>query len=168
MRAVATFLLLITLTACTSTYMPPEDAIPPSTDRQEHLTFLFDQFSDEDENVAARASKEAAESSDKDRRFLESLWGTRTSTALGAERFGHALSTANHHEDARDWFRRAFMHVEQDDPALPYLRYYMAREMVTLGQRDQAVDLLGNRLGLTPLPVDLEPKYAALLKEARG
>ncbi|MEE9311553.1 MAG: hypothetical protein V3V10_03990 [Planctomycetota bacterium] len=167
MRAVATCLLLLALTACTSTYTPPADAIPPSANRQEELTVLFDRFSAEEAKVAMYAASEAAKSNDKDRHFLASLWGTRVSSALGAERFGHALSLSKQHKDARDWFRRAFMHVEQGDASLPYLRYYIAYEMVALGEKDKAIDLLGNRLGLNPLPAELEPKYDALLEKAR-
>lgn len=168
MRVVAITLLMITLSACTSTYTPPENAIPPSTERQEELTVLFDRFSANDDTTANHAAKEAAKSSDKERRFLVSLWGTRKSTALGAERFGHALSDTKHHQDAADWFRRAFIHVERDDPALPYLRYFIARELIVLGKNEKAIDLLSNRLSLVPLPSELEPKYKELLESARG
>ncbi len=138
MRAVATLMLLLALTACTSTYTPPADAIPPSANRQEELTVMFDRFSAEEAKVAMYAADEAAKSNDKDRHFLASLWGTRISSALGAERFGHALSLNKQHKDARDWFRRAFMHVEQGNASLPYLRYYIAYEMVALGENDKA------------------------------
>lgn len=158
--------LVFLLVACAGTDTIRDDLNPPSAQRQGELTRLFDQLSSEDARVGERAATEAAQLEERDLHFMGSLWGTRGKPPDGARRLGAALSDEGRHQDAFDWFERAFMELDRNDERLPYLRYEMAFEYVQLGRNAEAVDLLANRLSTLPLPEDLEPKYEALIEQA--
>lgn len=160
------FLLLMLIAGCAGTSNPHEDMTPPSANRQGELTRLYDQMGAETEKVGVDAAKKAAEGDDKDRRFMASLWGTRKQSAVGARRYGQALSGKGFHEDAFDWFQRAFLYLEADHELLPWLRYDMAYEYYLLGRNEDAVNLLANRMSTTPLPNELRGKYDDLIRKA--
>lgn len=156
------------LVACTSTQEPSPDMLPPTPARQTELTQLYDQLGHENARISDGAARIAANGDDRDRRFMASLWGTRTRSAPGARRYAHALAAKGLHQEAYDWFERAFYHAE-DDELLAWLRYEMAQQLVALGRNDDAINLLGNRMGTTPLPAELKVKYSELIdRAARG
>src|SRR5690606_22678637 len=115
------FLLMLVLAGCAGSGNPHADMSPPGALRQGELTRLYDQMGSENEKIGVDAAKTAAEGDDRDRRFMASLWGTRRQSAEGARRYGHALSAKGQHEDAFDWFQRAFLHLEADHELLPWL-----------------------------------------------
>jgi len=154
------------LVACASSGGPNPEMLPPPPDRQSELTRLYDIMGADDEQAANRAAREAAAGDDRDRRFMANLWGTRTRSVAGARRFGHALSATGYDEEALAWFERGLLHAELDDPLAHWLRYDMARAYLTLGRRDDAVNVLMNRKGTSPLPPELREQYDALLDEA--
>jgi tetratricopeptide (TPR) repeat protein len=140
--------------------------VPPPPSRQAVLTRLYDRLGAESATDGESAAREAAAGNDQDRRFMASLWGTRARSAIGARRFADALSRAARHQEAFDWYERAFHFVGADDPLLHWLRYEMAREYVALGRNRDAINLLGNRSGASPIPAELKPKYDELIKRA--
>lgn len=148
--------------ACAGTRDLPPGETPASADRQARLTRLFDRLA-LDESAARAAAREAASGDERDMRFLSSLWGTRSSRPVVAQRLADALDEAARHEDALVWYQRAFIALDADDARRPYLRYDLARQYVALGRRTEAVNLLVNRMSLEPLPDDLKPKYDALI-----
>lgn len=162
------FLLLplLVLGACSSTSPVPDHMRNPVPDRQQTLTRLYDRFAHRDAAIGESATKKAASSTERDRRFLVSLWGTRASSAIGGRRYADALSAANYHDEAYNWYRRAFLSLEPSDELRPWLRYEMAYEFVEQNRANDAINLLGNRLGLQPLPAELKPRYAALIDRA--
>ncbi len=151
--------------ACSSTQPPPDDLLPPQADRQAELTRLFDRFAGP-ELPARAAAAEAAKANDRDRRFLASLWGTRSSAPLCARRYADALSSAAKHTEAFDWYQRAFMQTAARDASRHELRYEMAEEYYALGRHQDCIALLANRLSLEPLPAALRVKYDALQEAA--
>lgn len=157
---------LLALGACAGTTELSDDLTPPDSRRQSQLTSLYDKLASEHEPTAVAAAEEAAEGDERDRRFMNSLWGTRTKSALGARRYASALSAKGYHEDAFKWYERAFMQLDAGDEMLPWLRYDMAFEYVQLGRHDDAINLLANRMSTTPLPPALEKKYDALIQRA--
>ncbi|MCC6464976.1 MAG: hypothetical protein IT463_06500 [Planctomycetes bacterium] len=159
-------LAALLLAGCISTQEPPPEMLPPAEARQAQLTRLFDQLGSADEASAKTAAREAAGGDDRDQRFLVSLWGTRGRSPDGARRLGQALASGNRHDEALGWLERAYLALEAGDSLLPWLRYEMAREYLALGQKEHAVNLLATRLGVEPLPADLEARYDALLAEA--
>lgn len=162
-------LLVITvmlLGACASVEEPADDMVPPEASRQAELTRLYDRMGVEDEAIGTAAAEKAAAGDERDHRFMASLWGTRTKSAVGARRYGAALSKAGLHQDAFDWFERAFIHVDSTDELAPWLRYEMALEYHRLGRNEDCVNLLANRMGTLPLPIELQAKYDALIEKA--
>lgn len=159
-------LLLVVLAGCAGSPNPHEGMTPPKANRQGELTRLYDQMGSENEKLGVDAAKTAAEGDDRDRRFMASLWGTRKQSAVGARRYGQALSAKGLHEDAFDWFQRAFLYLEADHELLPWLRYEMAYEYYLLGRDEDAVNLLANRMSTTPLPRELRAKYDELIRKA--
>lgn len=159
------WLAALLLVACTGTQEPPDEMLPPSPSRQTELTLLYDQLGHENARVADAAARQASNGDDRDRRFMASLWGTRTKSAQGARRYGHALAGKGMHQDAYDWFERAFYEAT-DDETLAWLRYEMAQQLVALGRKDDAINLLANRMGTTPLPAELRVKYDELIQQA--
>lgn len=166
MRAMFLLAMGLLLAACVSTTEPPVEMVPPPPDRQAELTRLYDRLSLSDASIAETAAKTCAQGDDRDRRFLSSLWGTRPKNATAAHRFGKALAAAAHHEDALQWLERAYAETPPGDASLGWLRLEMAEQYMALGRRDEAINLLGNRLGATPLPADLQKKYDELLDRA--
>lgn len=164
--SLALLLLVLFLAACSGTQEPPDEMLPPPPTRQSELTRLYDRLGHEQAGIGEGAAKTAADGDDRDRRFMASLWGTRTRSALGARRFATALAAKALHQDALDWFERGFHAVEGDDELLAWLRYEMAVEYVALGRNQDAINLLGNRLGTTPLPTELKRKYDELIQRA--
>lgn len=163
----STLLLVISLLGgCASVQEPPPEMVPPNAHRQAELTRLFDRMGAADEKVGAGAAKEAAAGDERDHRFMASLWGTRPKSAIGARRYGDALSAKGKHQEALDWFERAFMYLPAGDEMLPWLRYEMANEYYLLGRNDDAVNLLANRMGTSPLPDELQARYDALICKA--
>jgi len=159
-------LMLLLLASCASVEEPSDDMVPPDAPRQAELTRLFDRMGATNESTGVAAAKEAASGDDRDHRFMASLWGTRRKSAVGARRYGHALSDAGKHAEAFDWFERAFLFLPAGDKMLPWLRYEMANEYYMLGRNDDAVNLLANRMSTSPLPTELKPKYDALIQKA--
>lgn len=159
------FLMALMLTACATTVEIPPEQRPVSVERQAQLTRLFDRFGIEEAQAKA-AAKEAAAGDGRDLRFLSSLWGSRSSNPAVAARFADALSEARKHEDALVWYQRAFLALAEDDPQRSYVRYDLARQYLAIGKRREAMNLLGNRLALEPLPDELRAKYDALIAEA--
>lgn len=158
-------LLALLCAACASSQGPADNLLPPASDKQGRLTALFDQFAGE-ESSARKAASEAAGGDDRDRRFVSSLWGTRSSSPIGAWRYADALSTARHNDEAFQWYQRAFLELPSGDAQRHYLRYEMAQECMALGKPVDAIAILANRLNLDPLPEDLRIKYDALLDAA--
>ena len=138
----------------------------PVPNRQQELTLLYDRFAHRDAEIGEAAADKAAASTKRDRRFLASLWGTRSSSAIGGRRYGGALSAARLHDEAYAWYRRAYLSLESSDELRPWLRYDMAYEFVAQNRPKEAINLLANRLGLQPLPAELKPKYNALIDRA--
>lgn len=159
-------LLMLLLAACAGTQEPPDEMLPPPPSRQSELTRLYDRLGNEQAGIGESAAKTAAEGDERDRRFMSSLWGTRTRSALGARRFATALAAKSLHQDALDWFERGYHAIDGDDELLAWLRYEMAVEYVALGRNQDAINLLGNRLGTSPLPTDLKRKYDELIQRA--
>ncbi|MCA8915715.1 MAG: hypothetical protein KDB90_09910 [Planctomycetes bacterium] len=159
-------LLVLIFAACAGTQEPPDEMVPPPPIRQGELTRLYDRMGSDNDAVGVPASKKLAEGDDRDRRYVASLWGTRTKSAVGARRYGTALSGKGLHEEAFDWFERAFMFIEAGDPLSPWLRYEMANEYYALGRNDDCINLLANRMGTTPLPKELKGKYDDLIAKA--
>lgn len=159
-------LAVLLMASCASIEEPADHMVPPNPKRQGELTRLFDRMGSATESIGASAAKEAASGDDRDHRFMASLWGTRPKSAVGARRYGTALSAAGKHDEAFDWFERAFMHLPAGDETLPWLRYEMANEYYLLGRNEDAVNLLANRMSTQPLPAELKPKYDALIRKA--
>ncbi|MCB9895517.1 MAG: hypothetical protein H6839_13800 [Planctomycetes bacterium] len=159
-------LLVLILAACAGTQDPPDEMVPPPPVRQGELTRLFDRMGSDNEAVGVPASKKLADGDDRDRRFVVSLWGTRKKSAVGAQRYGDALSAKGLHEEAFEWYERGFMHIEAGDPLGPWLRYQMASEYYALGRKDDCINLLANRMGTEPLPKELKGKYDELIEKA--
>ncbi|MBX3474452.1 MAG: hypothetical protein KF754_08725 [Planctomycetes bacterium] len=166
MRHFALATLCLLLAACVSTQDPPDDQVPPPPMRQAELTRLYDQLGSTSPAVAESAARQAAACDDRERRFIDSLWGTRPKSGTGARTLGHALSAAKLHAEALTWLERAYGVTDVNHQALPWIRFEIAREYLALGKRDDAINLLANRLGTTPLPADLQKKYDALIDEA--
>lgn len=165
MRYFAFTALCLLLAACVSTTEPADELLPPPPARQAELTGLYDRMSGP-EAAALEAARKCATGDDRDRRFTDSLWGTRPKSALGARRLGNALAQVKLHEEALTWLERAYGATEADDATLAWIRYEMAVQYMQLGKRQDAINLLANRLGATPLPADLQQKVDALLNEA--
>lgn len=140
--------------------------LPPAPARQTDLVLLFDRMGHDDETTGVSAAREAASGDSTDRRFMASLWATRTRSAVGARRFADALSRSGLHEEALAWYERAYFHLEDNDPMLLWLRYEMARECVELGRNEDALNLLANRMGTATLPPELAEHYDALIRQA--
>lgn len=169
MKYLVLCLLTLLLVACAGTEELPDEMVPPTATRQGELTRLYDRMGSEVESIGVSAAERAADGDDRDHRFLASLWGTREKSAVGARRYGTALSKKGLHQEAFDWFERAFMHIEADDPLGAWLRYEMAWEYYRLGRKDDCVNLLANRMGTLPLPRELKDKYDDLIaKASRG
>ncbi|CAG1769559.1 hypothetical protein BAC2_00414 [uncultured bacterium] len=165
MKIAFPLLLLLVLAACSST-PPLDDAlVPPPADRQAQLTALFDRFAGEELN-ARKAAAEAARLDARDRRYLASLWGTRSSEPEAGWRFGDALAEAKIFDESFAWYQRTFMVVPATDARRSYLRYEMARCCLAMGKPQDAINLLANRLDPAPLPEELKAKYDALLDAA--
>ena len=162
----ACLLVAFALAGCAGSGEPHKDMLPPGAQRQGELTRLYDRMGSDKDSIGNDAAKTAAEGDDRDRRFMASLWGTRKQSAVGARRYGHALSNKGHHEDAFDWFQRAFLYLEADHELLPWLRYEMAYEYYLLGRKEDAINLLANRMSTTPLPQELRGKYDDLIRKA--
>jgi hypothetical protein len=154
------------LAACTSTQEPRPGMLPPAPGRQTDLTLLYDRMGHADETTGVSAAREAASGDSTERRFMASLWATRTRSAIGARRFADALSRSSLHQEALDWYERAYFQTENDDPMLPWLRYEMARECLELGRNEDALNLLANRMGTATLPPELAERYDALMLRA--
>lgn len=154
------------LGACASIEEPADDMVPPAANRQAELTRFYDRMGAENESIGVAAAEKAAAGDERDHRFMASLWGTRTKSAVGARRYGAALSKAGLHQEAFNWFERAFMHVDSTDELAPWLRYEMALEYHQLGRNEDCVNLLANRMGTQPLPRELQAKYDALIEKA--
>ena len=166
MKLIALFIpLLFVLAACSTTPTPGEETQTPVAERQSQLTALFDRLSG-DEAGAKKAAAQAARLDATDRRFLASLWGTRSSAPQSGMRLGDALAEAGAHEEAFAWYLRTFRVLPAQDSRRPYVRYEMARACLAMGKPDDAINLLANRLDPTPLPEDLRAKYDALLEAA--
>lgn len=165
MRYFALTTLCLLLVACVSTQDSPDELMPPNPARQTELTRLYDQFGGP-EKAASDATRRAVAGDDRDRRFTDSLWGTRPKSALGARRYGNALAAGKHHAEALEWLQRAYAETPLGDESLAWIRYEMAQQYMALGKREDAVNLLANRLGATPLPAELQKKYDALIDEA--
>lgn len=161
-----TALICLLLGACASVEEPADDMVPPAATRQAELTRLYDRMGAEEESIGVAAAGKAAAGDERDHRFMASLWGTRPKSAVGARRYGTALSKAGLHQDAFNWFERAFMHVDSNDELAPWLRYEMALEYHQLGRNEDCVNLLANRMGTRPLPRELQAKYDALIEKA--
>jgi len=166
MRYFAFASLCLLMAACVSTQAPPDELLPPPPARQAEITNLYDSMGGTNEARALDSAKRCAAGDDRDRRFADSLWGTRRKSALGARRYGNALAAAKHHDNALDWLERAYGATPAGDESLPWIRYEIAQQYVALGKPDEAVNLLANRLGATPLPADLQLKYDALINQA--
>ncbi|MBE7490747.1 MAG: tetratricopeptide repeat protein [Planctomycetes bacterium] len=164
MRCVALTTLCLLLAACVSTQAPPDELLPPPAGRQAELTALYDRMSSAGDETGQAAARQGAGGDDRDRRFLDSLWGTRPKNALGARRFGNALAAINRHDEALTWLERAHATTTVGDD-LAWIRLEMARCHAALGRTDEAVALLGNRLGTTPLPPGLQQQYDRLLDD---
>jgi tetratricopeptide (TPR) repeat protein len=159
----------LVLAACTGTQEPEDHMIPPDAGRQAELTRLYDRMGSETESIGVSAAQSAAAGDERDHRYMASLWGTRKKSAIGARRLGAALSKAGHHQQAFDWFERAYMHVDSTDELAPWLRYEMASEYHALGRNEDCINLLANRMGTQPLSRDLKSKYDDLIaKASRG
>ncbi len=158
-------LLLLALAACSTTAPLDDNMVPPQADRQAQLTALFDRFSGEDTSARA-ATAEAAKLDAKERRYLGSLWGTRSSEPAAGWRFGDALFEAKLYEESFAWYQRTFLILPAADARRSYLRYDMARCCLALGKPHDAINLLANRLEPAPLPEELRAKYDALLDAA--
>lgn len=156
---------LFILAACSAAPAIDEGAQAPSAERQAQLTGLFDRLSG-DEAGAKKAAAQAARLEVLDRRFLTSLWGTRSSAPQAAMRLGEALAEAGAHEEAFAWYLRTFRALPAHDVLRPYVRYEMARTCLAMGKPDDAINLLANRLDPAPLPDALQAKYDALLEAA--
>ena len=154
------------LAACASTSEPPPEMLPPASSRQAQLSALYDRLGADNESTGKAAATEAAKGDERDLRFMASLWGSRTRSALGARRFGDALSARANHQHAYDWYERAYLELANDDPALDWARYEMARELVNMKRGKEAITLLSNRYGTIPLPKDLAEKCNNLIREA--
>lgn len=165
------------LAACASTSEPTPELLPPASSRQAQLSSLYDRLGADNESTGKAAATEAAKGTDRDLRFMASLWGSRQRSALGARRFGDALSerasqfrdgtsAVAYHQYAYDWYERAYLELSNDDPALDWARYEMARELVSMKRGKEAITLLGNRYGTIPLPKDLAEKCNNLIREA--
>ena len=159
-------LLLLLIVGCAGTQEPAEKLVPPDGVRQGTLTRLYDRMGVESDSVGVAAAEKITEGDDRDRRFVASLWGTRAKSAVGARRYGAALSKAGKHQEAFDWFERAFMFIESDDPLSPWLRYEMASEYHQLGRNEDCINLLANRMGTAPIPRELKNKYDELISKA--
>lgn len=169
MRYFSLFALVLMLAACAGTQEPEDHMVPPSGSRQGELTRLYDRLGSESESIGVTAAESAATGDERDHRFLASLWGTRRKSAVGARRLGAAFSKAGLHDEAFDWFERAYMHVDSTDELAPWLRYEMASEYYALGRNEDCINLLANRMGTQPLPRELKSKYDELIaKAARG
>lgn len=166
MTRFAPLLLVLLLAACAGTVTHDDHLLPPGSTRQGELTRLYDTMGVENDKIGNDAARKVAAGDDRDHRFMASLWGTRARSSVGARRLGQALSDGGHHELAFDWFERAFLELEGEHELLPWLRYEMALESYALGNKEDTVNLLSNRMGTTPLPAELKPKYAALLERA--
>lgn len=160
------FVFALMLGACAGTDELPDELTPPSASRQSELTRIYDRMGSESESTGEEAAQSAAAGDDRDRRFMNSLWGTREKSALGARRYAAALSAKGFHEDAIDWYERAYMALDTGDEMLPYLRYDMAFEYLKLGRNDDAINLLANRMSTEPLPAELAKKYDNLIQRA--
>jgi hypothetical protein len=156
----------LVLAACAGTQEPDDNMVPPDAGRQAELTRLYDRMGSETESIGVSAAGTAAAGDERDLRFMGSLWGTRKKSAIGARRFGTALSKAGHHQQAFDWFERAYMHVDSTDELAPWLRFEMASEYHALGRNEDCINLLANRMGTQPLPRDLKSKYDELIAKA--
>ncbi|MBK9974680.1 MAG: hypothetical protein IPP14_07890 [Planctomycetes bacterium] len=166
MRAMFLLAIGLLLAACVSTTETPAELLPPAPDRQSELTRLYDRLALLDASIADAAATTCAQGDDRDRRFLSSLWGTRPKNASAARRFGKALSATSHHEESLQWLERAYAETPASDDNLGWLRLEMAEQYLALGKRDEAINLLGNRLGATPLPAELQKKYDELIERA--
>lgn len=166
MRQSCIALLGLLFAACVSTYDPPPEMLPPPSNRQAELTTLYDQLGHRDESIGTTAARECASGTDRDRRFLSSLWGGRAKVPLGARRLGSALSAKNLHAEALEWFERAYFATEDDHATLAAIRYEMAVEYLALGRREDAINLLANRLDAMPLSADMQKKYDDLIDRA--
>lgn len=165
MKITCSLMLLLALAACSSAPPLDDGLIPPPAERQAQLTALFDRFAGE-ETGARKAATEAAKLDARERRYLASLWGTRSSEPMGGWRFGDALFEAKQYEESFAWFQRTFLVVSAGDERRAYLRYEMARCCLALGKPQDAINLLANRLDPAPLPEELRAKYDALLDAA--
>lgn len=154
------------LAACTSTQEPPPDMLPPAPARQTDLILLYDRLGHADENTGVSAAREAASGDSTERRFMASLWATRTRSAIGARRFADALARLKQHEEALSWYERAYFQLENEDPLLHWLRYEMAVQCLQLGRNEDALNLLANRMGTATLPPELAERYDALIRSA--
>jgi len=159
------FTLLFTLAACSTATAIDESTQTPPAERQSQLTAMFDRLSG-DEASAKKAAAQAARLKEIDRRFLASLWGTRSSAPQAAMRLGDALAEAGSHEEAFAWYLRTFRALPANDARRPYVRYEMARACLAMGKPGDAINLLANRLDPAPLPDALQAKYDALLEAA--
>ena len=130
------------------------------------MTDLYSRMASPDEATGKAAAAEGARCNDRERRFLASLWGTKSKDTLGARRFGNALGEAGKPGEGIDWLQRAYNETPVDDATLAWLRYEIAVQYVALGRNDDAVALLANRLGTTPLPDELQKKYDELIDRA--
>jgi tetratricopeptide (TPR) repeat protein len=151
------------LAGCSGAEAPPEEMLPPPPSRQSDLTRLYDTMCTGEQTAAEAAARQAAAGDDTDIRFMASLWGSRPRTAEGARRFGAALARTGKHQLAYDWYERAFLFVDSDDPRIPWLRYEMAQEYVALDRKQEAINLLSNRMGTYTLPPELKQKYDELV-----
>jgi tetratricopeptide (TPR) repeat protein len=143
--------------------------LPPPASRQAELTELYGRFASPVEATGKAAAAEGARCVEKERHFLGSLWGTKSRNALGARRFGNALGDAGKHDEALTWLQRAYEETPADASELPWIRYEIALQYVALKRNSEAIDLLANRFGSTPLPADLRQKYDELIdRAARG
>lgn len=168
MKPVLFAAIALLFAACASSGPPPE-LLPPPVMRQAELTDLYTRFASEDEPTGKAAAAEGARCDEKERRFLGSLWGTKSKNAVGARRFGNALGVSAKPEEALEWLQRAYAETAADAPELAWIRYEMAVQYVALKRNNDAIDLLANRLGATPLPADLQKKYDELIdRAARG
>jgi tetratricopeptide (TPR) repeat protein len=155
------------LAACASTREPSPDMVPPPPDRQREISSLFDRLHAEDQSVAASAADELAAGSDQDRRFVASLWATRTRHVIAARRYGQALSRAGLHEDAAEWYERGLLEGSADSEKVHWMRYELARSYVALGREADAVNMLLSHRDTTPLSQELREHYDDLLEEIK-
>jgi hypothetical protein len=117
---------------------------------------------------SAAAAQRGAQGDESSRRFLNSLWGTRTGTPEGAESFAREFAKARHDADSVAWYQRAYEAYPAGHARRPHVRLELARVYLDQGKNDLALDLLANRLGVEPLPSELAREYDAVIRRAGG